>query len=259
MVFGFPVIVGMLSRGAGSRYTLEFMAPPSVPASPPGQANRVLRLTGEYQKRPLDAIDRFSEIIFGLIMVLAFTCSFSVAEGGRQEVRQMLVAALACNVAWGLVDGVMYVLTSVAERARRALVFQGIRAADPAMARAIVLAALPESVLSITDGAEADRMVGRIRALPEPERRATVSLTDLRGALESSILVVLATLPPTVPFLIVEDAARALRISNGLAVASLFLAGWSLGKATGVRAWLFGLSMVVLGSSLVAITIALGG
>jgi VIT1/CCC1 family predicted Fe2+/Mn2+ transporter len=235
------------------------MAPSSVVAPPPEHAKRVLRLVGEYQKQPLDAIDRFSEIIFGLVMVLAFTCSFSVAEGGRQEVRQMLVAALTCNVAWGLVDGVMYVLTSIAERARRALVLQGIRAADPATARAIVLAALPQSMTVITDAAEADRMVERFRALPEPARRSLVSMTDLRGALESSILVVLATLPPTIPFVIVEDPARALRISNGLAVASLFLAGWSLGKATGVRAWLLGLSMVVLGSSLVAITIALGG
>ena len=71
--------------------------------------------------------------------------------------------------------------------------------------------------------------------------------------------MVLATFPPTIPFLIVEDTTRALRISNGVAVACLFLAGWSLGKATGVRAWLLGLAMVVLGSSLVAITVALGG
>ncbi len=235
------------------------MAPSSVAAPPNEDANRVLRITGEYRKRPLDAIDRFSEIIFGLIMVLAFTSSFSVAAGGQQEVRQMLVAALTCNLAWGLVDGVMYVLTSIAERARRALVIQGIRAADPVTARAIVLASLPEGVTAITDAAEADRMVERYRALPEPEHRAAVSLTDLRGALASSVLVVLATLPPTVPFLVVEDAARALRISNGLAVVSLFLAGWSLGRATGVRAWAFGLSMVVVGSSMVAITIALGG
>ena len=248
----------MLSRRAGNRYTLDPMAPSSV-AAPPGQANRVLRLLGEYRRRPLDPIDRFSEIIFGLIMVLAFTCSFSVAEGGRQEVRQMLVAALACNVAWGIVDGVMYVFTSIAESARKALVLEGIRTADPATARAIVLAALPEGVLAITDAAEADRMVERVRAHPDPGRRTRFGMSDLRGAVQSSVLVVLATFPPTIPFLIVEDTTLALRISNGVAVACLFLAGWSLGKATGVRAWLLALAMVVLGSSLVAITVALGG
>ncbi len=214
---------------------------------------------GKHRKSPLDPVDRFSEIIFGLIMVLAFTCSFSVAEGGQQEVRQMLVGALTCNVAWGLVDGVMYVLTSIAGRARVQLVFQGIRAGDPATARAIVLASLPEGVAAVTDDALADRMAARVRTLPDPGWTSAFSVTDLRGALTSALLVIVATFPPTIPFLLVEDPARALRLSNAVAVASLFLAGWSLGRATGVRAWLLGLVMVVLGSALVAITVALGG
>jgi hypothetical protein len=232
---------------------------PSSSATPPTEyATRALQVTGEYQKRPLDPVDRFSEIIFGLIMVLTFTGALSVAESGRQDVRQMLVGALGCNVAWGLVDGVMYVLSSIAGRARLALVFRGIRAADPSTARAIVLAALPEGVAAITDEAEADRMVARVRALPE-SRPPSLTAEDLRGAVASCLLVVLATFPPTIPFLLVEDAERALRISNGLAVVSLFLAGYSLGRATGVRAWLLGLAMVVLGSALVGLTIALGG
>jgi VIT1/CCC1 family predicted Fe2+/Mn2+ transporter len=222
-------------------------------------ATRALQIVGDFQKRPLDPVDRFSEVIFGLIMVLTFTGALSVAESGRQEVREMLLGALACNVAWGLVDGVMYLLTSVVGRARRVLVLQGIRAADPASARAIVLAVVPEGVAAITDEAEADRMVARLRALPEPRYPVSVTVTDLRGAVGSCLLVVLATFPPTIPFLLVEDAMRALRISNGLAVASLFLAGWWLGKATGIRAWMLGLAMVVLGSALVGLTMALGG
>ena len=219
----------------------------------------VLHLLRVHRKRALDPVDRFSEVIFGLIMVLAFTCSFSVAEGGRQEVRQMLVGALTCNVAWGLVDGVMYVLTSIAGRARTNLVFQGLRAADPATARAIVLASLPEGVAAITDGAEADRMAARVRTLPDLGWKSAFSADDLRGALASALIVVVATFPPTLPFLLVEDPTRALRISNGVAVVSLFVAGWSLGKATGLRAWRVGLVMVVLGSALVAVTVALGG
>jgi VIT1/CCC1 family predicted Fe2+/Mn2+ transporter len=235
------------------------MALPSSAVASTVHAARALRVVGEYRKHPLDPVDRFSEAIFGLIMVLAFTCSLSVATGGAQDVRKMLVAALACNLAWGLVDAVMYVVTAIAERARRATVLQGIRAADPSIARALVLSALPEVFDAITDDAEADRIAVRFRALAEPGRRATLTLEDLRGALMSGVLVMLATLPPTIPFLLVADAQRALRISNGLAVASLFLAGFWLGRATGIRAWLLGLVMVVLGGSLVAVTIALGG
>lgn len=232
--------------------------PPSASASTahPARAIRILR---EYRKRPLEPVDRFSEVIFGLIMVLAFTCTLSVVDGGGQGVRTMLVAALTCNLAWGLVDGVMYVVTAIAERARRVSVLRGIRAADPTVARSLVLSALSETFEAITDEAEAGRIADRIRALPEPGPQSVLTLEDLRGGLWSGVLVVLATLPPTLPFLLVADAQRALRISNGVAVASLFLAGFWLGRATGIRPWLLGLVMVVLGGSLVAVTIALGG
>jgi hypothetical protein len=237
------------------------MSPSPSPnsTSPAGRASSALEVALAYRKRPLDPVDRFSEIIFGLIMVLTFTGALSVAESGQEDVKQMLRGALACNVAWGLVDGVMFLLTSVVGRARQALVWKGIQAADPATARAIVLAALPEGVAAITDESEADRMVARVRALPVARRLPAVTVTELRGAAASCLLVVLATLPPTIPFLLVEDAQRALRISNGLAVASLFLAGFWLGKATGLRAWLLGRAMVVLGGALVGITMALGG
>jgi hypothetical protein len=234
------------------------MATSSGVTDPAANATRALQVVGESRKRVLDPVDRFSEIIFGLIMVLAFTCSLSVAASGRQGARDMLVAALSCSLAWGLVDGVMYVLTSIVERARRGVVLRGLLAANGADARKIVLEALPEGTAEVVDDATADRMVERIRALPTA-RQASVNMDDVWGAVASCLLVVLATLPPTIPFLLVADAATALRMSNGLAVASLFLAGYSLGRATGLRGWLIGLAMVVLGFALVALTIALGG
>jgi hypothetical protein len=55
-------------------------------------------------KRVLEPTDRVSEILFGLIMVLTFTGSLSVAEAGRDDVRTMLIGALGCNLAWGIID-----------------------------------------------------------------------------------------------------------------------------------------------------------
>ena len=59
-------------------------------------------------KRFLDPMERISEILFGLVMVLTITCSFSVGGGGQAEVHQMLIGALGCNVAWGLIDAMLY-------------------------------------------------------------------------------------------------------------------------------------------------------
>jgi VIT1/CCC1 family predicted Fe2+/Mn2+ transporter len=238
------------------------LPPMASPSSSPAlhrDVTRALQVVNAYQRRPLEPVERFSEIIFGLIMVLTFTGAVSVAAEGQEPVKEVLAAALTCNVAWGLIDGVMFVLTSVIGRARRAFVIHGIRAADPATARTLVKGALPEGVASITNDAEADGMVARLRALPEPRRRFFITVADLRGAIGSCLLVVLATFPPTVPFMLVDDAARAIRISNAVAVVSLFLAGFYLGRATGLPAWRLGLVMVVLGVSLVGITIALGG
>jgi VIT1/CCC1 family predicted Fe2+/Mn2+ transporter len=71
-------------------------------------------------RRILDPVDRSSEVLFGLIMALTFTGTISVTEADRAEVRSMLAAALGCNIAWGLVDAVMYVVTALVQRAREA-------------------------------------------------------------------------------------------------------------------------------------------
>jgi VIT1/CCC1 family predicted Fe2+/Mn2+ transporter len=222
-------------------------------------AVRALRLVGEARRRVLDPVDRFAEATFGLIMVLTFTGALRVAEAGQQEVKDMLVAALGCNVAWGLVDGVMYLVTSLAARARVALVHRGIRTSDPSTARDILLGALHETVAAAMEPSDADHLVARIRALPAPPRRVWITLRDLRGAVASCLLVFLATFPPTLPYMFLRNLGRAQLVSEGTAVVFLFLAGYALGKKTGIPAGLLGAAMVVVGAGLVALTIALGG
>src|SRR5688572_23328981 len=58
----------------------------------------------------IDTEDRISEILFGLIMALTFTCTISITQSDKASVNDMLIAALGCNTAWGLVDAVLYVL-----------------------------------------------------------------------------------------------------------------------------------------------------
>ena len=84
---------------------------------------------GSSSKRVLEPIERISEVLFGLIMVLTFTCSLSVAEAGRMEVRAMLLGALGCNIAWGVIDAIMYLMGCLAERARSLATLRAVRAA----------------------------------------------------------------------------------------------------------------------------------
>ncbi len=68
--------------------------------------------------RFLNPIERISEVLFGLVMTLSFTGTMSVVAQGREDVRTMLLAVLGCNIAWGIIDGILYLLGAVSERGR---------------------------------------------------------------------------------------------------------------------------------------------
>jgi len=120
-------------------------------------------------KRALDPIDRLSEVLFGLIMVLTFTGSLSVAEAGREDVRTMLVGALGCNLAWGLIDAVFYLMGCLAEKGRDLATFRAVReAGDPEQGQRLLADALPPVVASVLEPAELEAMRLRLLKLPTP-------------------------------------------------------------------------------------------
>ncbi len=72
-----------------------------------------------FTARYLDPGSRMGEILFGLIMTLTFTLGAGlVMEEGRAGAREMLIAILGCNLAWGVIDGIFYALGQMFERGR---------------------------------------------------------------------------------------------------------------------------------------------
>lgn len=210
--------------------------------------------------RILDPEERSSEVLFGLIMVLTFTGSLSVATSSREDVRAMFIGAIGCNLAWGIVDAVMYLTAILVERGRSLALAHAVRATpDAGRARELVSHVLPESLERILDDGQLDAMVQRIRALPEPPRGPGLRSRDFAGALGVLLLVFLSTLPVVLPFLFLEDTWRAMRWSNGIAVAMLFWVGYLQAGWGGIRRIPFALAMVAVGLVLVAATMALGG
>jgi hypothetical protein len=208
----------------------------------------------------LEPIDRVSEVLFALIMVLTFTGSLSVASAGQAEVREMLIGALGCNLAWGVIDALLYLIGGLADRGRALAAWHGVRsAADPADGRRAVAEALPPVVASLLDEGQLETVRERLIQRPEPPARAWLAAEDWRGGLAVFLLVFTSTLPVVVPFVLMSDAYRALRLSNAVAIAMLFLCGYSIGRLTRHHPWLMGVAMVVLGSVLVSMTMALGG
>ena len=210
--------------------------------------------------RVLDPIDRVSEVLFGLIMVLTFTGSLSVAESGRDEVRTMLVGALGCNIAWGIIDGMLYLMGCLAEKGQVLRTYLAVRTAtDSHTAQRLIADALPPVVASILEPAELETMRRRLIQLPEAPERARLSTDDWLGSAGVCLIVFVSTFPVVIPFIVMRNVGPALRVSNAIAIVMLFLTGYTFGRMTGHRPWLVGITMVAVGSILVGMTIALGG
>jgi len=211
-------------------------------------------------KRLLDPIDRITEVLFGLIMVLTFTGSLSVAETDRAEVRTMLIGAIGCNLAWGITDAIFYLMTTLTERGRGLISLRAVRTAGKAEdAHQVIAEALPPVVVSVMRADEIESLRQRLQGLPEPAVRPRLSKDDLLAGLSVFLWVFVSTFPVVLPFLFMQDARPALRTSNAIAIVMLFFVGYSLGRHAGLRPWLMGLAMVIVGTVLVAMTIALGG
>jgi VIT1/CCC1 family predicted Fe2+/Mn2+ transporter len=206
----------------------------------------------------LDPVDRSSEVLFGLIMALTFTTTFEVATAGRADVRTMLIGALGCNLAWGLVDGVMFVVTRSVERHRFHSTIRAVQAAPAGQARQILERELPSGWELLLDGQDLERLADRARtATIAPARGVTAD--DLRGGLAVLLLCFFATLPVALPFLLVGDLYRAARWSDAMGILMLFVIGHRLGRFSGRSPLLVGLVMVAIGVALSAAAIRLGG
>src|SRR5262244_4647433 len=116
------------------------MATPAIAQSP----------SAEKHRRLLDPIERISEILFGLVMVLTITCSFSIGSGGQTEVHQMLIGALGCNVAWGVIDAVLYWLACFHAHGQKIMALRTARDAEsPQKAYRVIAEALPPLIASV--------------------------------------------------------------------------------------------------------------
>jgi VIT1/CCC1 family predicted Fe2+/Mn2+ transporter len=207
----------------------------------------------------LDPVDRVSEMCFGLFMALSFVGAVSIASAGEDPGKAIMSAALGCNLAWGLVDAVMYLVRAVVARSKRLVLALAIqKAEDPAVAVNLLRDAMPRHLRSIVGDAELE---GIRRSVEKTDFRqhGRLHYEDLIGALGVFLLVVLATFPVALPFVLISDTQTALLVSRALSLVMLFGGGWVLGQHVGCSGWKAGLGMVGLGICLTAAIIALGG
>ena len=216
-----------------------------------------------FAQRYLDPASRLGEILFGVIMVLTVTLAASLtAAEGREGVRQLLWTAIGCNIAWGIIDGIMYVMGCVTIRSGQARLVHSIQnSPDPTAKRELVREHLEERLNSVTDPEVREALYQSILANVKnvKVRRVSATKEDFLGALACFWLVFFACLPAALPFLIFSSPDIALRVSNALMIAMLFLIGMQWGSYAHTNRLVAALAMAGLGLALVGIAILLGG
>lgn len=215
----------------------------------------------DFLHRYLDPADRLGEILFGLIMALGFTGAVRL---GHEEADNgaLFIGIFGCNLAWAIVDGVMYVLTSLFERGRKARLFREVvRAPDEETALQRISNELDGPLLDLTTPEERRQLHRWILAILQREKPETRGLHrgDLLGGVAVALLIVLATFPIVVPYLLVSDPNLAVRLSHLIALTLLFLLGAWWGRVVGGRSIRIAAGLTFVGMTLVLITIALGG
>ena len=117
--------------------------------------------------RVLEPVERISEILFGLIMALTITGAVSVATSDHFQIRTMLWAALGCNLAWGIIDGGMYLMARLGERGRNAVAARAVHeTSNREEAHRIIADELPPLLGSIFQPAQLEFIRERINQVP---------------------------------------------------------------------------------------------
>ena len=99
----------------------------------------------------------------------------------------------------------------------------------------------------------------RLVEIPSMSVKSRLGWDDFKGALGVFLLVVASTFPLVVPFVLLDETALAVRLSNLVGIVVLFIAGWILARYAGAKPWQGGIAMAVTGAVLIVAIVALGG
>jgi VIT1/CCC1 family predicted Fe2+/Mn2+ transporter len=213
-------------------------------------------------KRYLDPAERMSELLFGLIMTLTFTLGASlVIKEGPDATREMLIGVLGCNIAWGIIDGLLYVFNSMFARGAANRVAHLYKKEGRDGVGTAVDDFLSETIGGALSTPTREQIRQEVTDYVAQTKPAPVQLTreDIYGAIASFILVALTSAPAVLPFFFLDDRLTALRVSNFIMIGLIYMIGYQWAAHIDASRQKIGLSMAFGALIIVQVTIFLGG
>jgi VIT1/CCC1 family predicted Fe2+/Mn2+ transporter len=228
-------------------------------------------LAGSFLEGLLAPIDLLAEAIFAILIVLIFTLWAAVVKIGpypgqpisAESMNELASAAFGAALAWGVIDGILYILFSLFERSERHRILAQIQAAETDEAAVDVIADQFDHIFEPITGEDRrlmiyEDMLAHLRdSRPRP---VGFQREDFIGAAGSVLVAILAVAPSLAPLVLLRGhGALAIWISNIISFAMLFYAGFRWGRYTGANPWKIGLLLLGAAAIMVLIAVLLGG
>jgi hypothetical protein len=227
--------------------------------------------TSSYLGKILDPIDRMSETIFSILIVLIFTLAYraySLLPNNNDifvltDSIAIFRAALGAVVAWGIIDAIMYAILSFFERKDLVRFVNEIKSnpTDPAGLQ-IIAEEFDHLFEPITEEAQRISIYTQIhQAIKDTQpKRIKLEKEDILGAGAVFIAAIVAVIPSLAPLVIFRDNLRlALLLSNLFSFLMLFFTGYRWGKHSRHKPLVTGLIIMSIAILMVILAIPLGG
>ncbi|GDY16355.1 hypothetical protein LBMAG54_12110 [Nitrosopumilaceae archaeon] len=210
--------------------------------------------------------DRLAEIMCGVIMVLVMIgyLRLSLTSGDYIEMKKTLILIpLGCNAAWGIIDGILYVLINLIKRGKIYRLSQSVKfKKDQEDAHISIEDDLSSAVGDSLKKEDIEEISDEILKRVDPiiiEKPEWVTKKDLFVVLLTFVLVVSTAIPLLIPFMILDDLMLAIRLSFVIGLGMLFFIGYTWGKYASRNKIRSGIAMMIIGVVVVGITMVLGG
>jgi VIT1/CCC1 family predicted Fe2+/Mn2+ transporter len=219
----------------------------------------------------LDPLDALFTIFFSILFALLFTLAYDVliylgvisSSFARGYGRELFFTILGAVAAWGIIDGVLYVLGESLARTERYRLLKHIQTSDSEEEATAAIAEQLDFILEPITGSEQRDALYRdvLSHLSQAEpQKIGVRRDDVIGAVATAVLYVVAVLPSLLPLLLLPgNTAMAIRISNVVSLVVIFAVGYSWGIHTDTNPWKMGVLLSSVCLAMVLVAAVLGG
>jgi hypothetical protein len=218
-----------------------------------------------FRSEHLSEADVQVEMLCGVIMVLVLIgyLKLSLAQDDIEFKKLMMLVPLGCNAAWGIIDGIMYVLVNLRERGNKSKLLSLIKSAkNQTDAMALVR---KEFGFAFFDLLNQDTQKNIYEEILKGVTNATIvkpkgiSKNDLRLVLKTFLIVLSSGVPIVIPFFFLNDVWLAIRISHIIGLVMLFCIGYWWAKFASRHRIRSAIGLTILGVVIVGMTELLHG